>query len=77
MIGSVKLHYKIQKKNKNKKKQHCWPRSLGVTRNYIRKPKSYWKKGLLDKSIEEDEVKEDHVKLWPGGRKHEALSWNK
>ena len=33
------------------------------------------KKDLWDKSIEQNEIKEQHVKLVPGWRKHEILSW--
>ena len=49
MIGLVKLHQKHQKQTK------FW--------DSIRKWRSYWKKCFLDKSKEEDEVKEEHAKL--------------
>ena len=35
------------------------------------------KKDLLDKSVEEDEVKEEHVKCVPDWRKYEILLWRK
>ena len=72
MIGSVKLHYKIstKKKKKNAEQEACWELQEIISESQNRTQN----KGLLEKSIEEDEVKEEHVKLAPGGRKHEALS---
>ena len=71
MIGSVKLHYKIsRKKKKNAEQEACWELQEIISESQNRTEN----KGLLDKSIEEDEGKEEHVKLAPGGRKHEALS---
>ena len=72
MIGSVKLHYKIstKKKKKNVEQEACWELQEIISESQNRTQN----KGLLEKSIEEDEVKEEHVKLAPGGRKHEALS---
>lgn len=69
MIGPVKLHQKHQKQTK-----FCSARNLlKVLRDSIRKWRSYWKKYFLDKSVEEDEIKEEHVKLVPDRRKHEML----
>ena len=62
MIGPVKLHQKHQKQTK-----FCSARNLlKVLRDSIRKWRSYWKKCFLNKSKEEDEVKEEHAKLVPG-----------
>ena len=60
----------IKKKKKNAEQEACWELQEIISESQNRTEN----KGLLDKSIEEDEVKEEHVKLAPGGRKHEALS---
>ena len=59
-IHVAKLMQEIQRKNAEQ--EACWELQEIISESQNRTEN----KGLLDKSIEEDEVKEEHVKLAPG-----------